>query len=188
MKQIDCSKEYQEVIQSYTDSKLAEIYLHSDNYTKEFISLLLVELDKRGIPIDELTSKEKADLFLIEKKSDEELHEIYTDVLGSPKELRTLAEEEAQRRGLPIDIIKKQRIETRLLRGVKGKHILAGYVFSILGGLIGLIISLDYIYSKEHTADGSVYKYDKTTRKSGKIMVAINVAAAILYIIIAIHS
>ncbi|MDR1459401.1 MAG: hypothetical protein LBI60_04230 [Bacteroidales bacterium] len=186
MKRIDYSKDYQKVIQSHTDRELTEIYLNANDYTEEFIALLLVELNKRGIPVEELTSKEKADLFLIRKKSDEELHDIYTDTLDYPQDLRTLAEEEAKRRGLSIDTIEQQKIEANSYKGVEGKHIIAGFLFSILGGVIGLIIALDYVFSK--TTDGAFYKYDENTRKSGKYMFIVLVISVTLTIVIRCNS
>jgi hypothetical protein len=100
--------------------------------------------------------------------------------------------EELRNRGIPVEkltpkeasqqfLIKEktaeefQEIDTTIERfGVPGKHIFAGYLFSVMGGLIGVIIACDYYFSTAfNNGERYVYKYDKTTRNDGKNMLII---------------
>jgi hypothetical protein len=99
--------------------------------------------------------------------------------------------EELRNRGIPVEklttkeasqqfLIKEktaeefQEIDTTIERfGLPGKHISAGYFFSLMGGLIGVIIACDYYFSTVYNNERYVYKYDKTTRNDGKNMLII---------------
>jgi hypothetical protein len=103
---------YQKIFQSQSDEKSRTYHLRREAYTEEYIDLLLAELNRRGIKAEELISKESADRILMKSKTDEELHRLYTNTYCT-KNTRTLAEEEALRRGLPIDIPGKQEAERK---------------------------------------------------------------------------
>jgi hypothetical protein len=183
MKPTDYNENYRNLILACTDEELANKYLERNNYTSEYVGMLIEELHVRGIPLEKLTSQEAASAFLITKKSDEELRDIYTDMEGFPENIRELAELEIKRRGISIDHIEKEKKQKDLHKGAAGKHIVAGYIFSILGGLIGLFIAIDYLSSKVHTNEGKFYKYNDETRKAGKGMLIIFVIVVILVII-----
>ena len=50
-------------------------------------------------------------------------------------------------------------------------RILVGYIFSILGGFIGIIIAYLIVFEKEHGQ--KIYRYDEESRIKGKIMLAV---------------
>ncbi|MDR0606020.1 MAG: hypothetical protein LBG80_17160 [Bacteroidales bacterium] len=183
MGKFDYSEDYRKSISSLTDEELVKKYFEREDYNENYINLLISEINHRKIPIEELTSKETAMQALILRKSDKELQDIYND-LDCDKEMQLLAKQESIRRGLPIDTLEKEKKIAMLKQGVQGKHIVAGYLFSILGGLIGLIIAIDYLSSKEKTAEGVFYKYNKETRKSARGMLIAFVISSILFIMI----
>jgi hypothetical protein len=172
------------MIKSYTDEKLAEIYLQREDYDEIFVELTVEELGNRGIPPEKLTSEDEAMQFLMSRKTDEELRSIY---IGCDSQMQILAESEALRRGMSADELEKEKTIAALQRAIPGKHIFAGYLFSILGGLIGLIIAIDYIFSKNITEEGEFYKYDSFTRKAGKGMFVVFAISLIVFIIIQIN-
>ena len=58
--------------------------------------------------------------------------------------------------------------------------ILLGWVFSVLGGLIGLGIGWSLAYMKEKTPDGEFFTYDEESRVIGKNM--LRLAATVIAI------
>ncbi|MDR2407552.1 MAG: hypothetical protein LBE13_05520 [Bacteroidales bacterium] len=180
---------YRKIISSLTDEELAEKYLERANYTEEYNNLLIKEIEHREIPMEVLTSKETAMQFLIEKKSDEKLYDIYTD-LDYDKEMQLLAKQEAERRGLNTDAWEKEKI-TALKEGEQGRYIVAGYILSIFGlglvGLIGLFIALDYVFAKKNSTEGKFYKYNKATRSAGRGMLIVFAITVILLIMLLLN-
>ncbi|MDR1553212.1 MAG: hypothetical protein LBS69_07105 [Prevotellaceae bacterium] len=180
MERENFNDEYQEMIKSYTDEELAEIYLLRADYDEAFIELTVEELGIRGIPVEKLTSENEAMQFLMSRKTDEELRNIYT---GCGNELQTFAEREAMRRGMSSEALEKEKTTAAMQRGVQGKHVFAGYLFSILGGLIGLFIALDYITATKSTDGGEFNKYNDSTRKAGKGMLIVFAISLTIFII-----
>ena len=67
--------------------------------------------------------------------------------------------------------------------------IVAGYIFCVLGGLIGLVIGCIYVFSIQKTASGDkLYKYNESTRKHGKGMLILFAIMSILSVIMSILS
>jgi len=61
-----------------------------------------------------------------------------------------------------------------------GGWLVAGYIFALLGGLIGIIIGVIMMSSKVKLPDGTtVKKYDDSTRKQGTIILVIAIVAMI---------
>lgn len=56
------------------------------------------------------------------------------------------------------------------------KMLFLGYVFALLGGALGIIMGMNYIFAKKIDLSGKrVKKYDKKTRTHGIIMTIIGV-------------
>ena len=120
--------------------------------------------------------------------SDEEIAEI----LGQSTEwgpfdvahARKLAEE----RGIdPIEIQKKKDERMDKLRQGKPVSrvlILLGWLFSVLGGIVGIGIAWSICYMKEKTPEGDFYTYDERSRELGKPMfkLACVVTALVLFL------
>jgi hypothetical protein len=127
--------------------------------------------------------------FFIQKKSDDELYDIYTD-LDHDKEMQVLAKQEAVRRGLNIDTWGKEKI-TALNEGEQGRYIVAGYILSVFGGglvgIIGLFIALDYLFAKKHSTEGTFYKYNKSTRTAGRGMLIVFFISVLLAIMVILN-
>jgi len=79
----------------------------------------------------------------------------------------------------------KKEISVR--EGEQGSWIAAGYIFCVLGGLIGLVIGCKYVYSVQETVSGDrFYKYNESTRKHGKRMLILFAIMSILSVIMII--
>jgi hypothetical protein len=183
MKTNDFIEDYRSIIESSTDEELVAIYFQQEGYEEEYVSLLVEELHARGLPPEKLTDEAAANALLISKKSDEELYEIYTHSSQYSQEWRALAEAEAMRRGLSVDVVAKAKDDAELAAGIEGKHIVAGFIFCLLGGIIGLIIGFDYAFSTRTNADGECfYKYDRATRTSGKWMLVLFAVVVTIFI------
>jgi len=76
-------------------------------------------------------------------------------------------------------IIANKKISTGLL--------VAGYVFSLLGGLIGLAIGSQVWRGKVNTPSGEkAFKYDESSRRHGRVMVFLAAGMMILGLVIQI--
>ena len=74
--------------------------------------------------------------------------------------------------------------ETYVREGEQGGWIAAGYIFCVLGGLIGLVIGCKYVFSKRETVSGEeFYKYNESTRKHGKRMLILFAIMSVLFVI-----
>ena len=63
--------------------------------------------------------------------------------------------------------------------------LIAGWIFSVLGGLIGVIISSHIAFAKIKTPNGYFsYKYDLESRRKGRTMLIVCVSVMILGLII----
>ncbi len=59
--------------------------------------------------------------------------------------------------------------------------LVAGWIFSVLGGLIGLAIAAHIVMGKEKQEDGKqIHKYDEGSRKTGKIMMGVAIAMMVI--------
>jgi len=62
-----------------------------------------------------------------------------------------------------------------------GAALVFAWIFAILGGLLGIIISLSVIKSKVTLEDGSVHpKYNESARKSAKIALIVAIVMFVL--------
>ncbi|MDR2804551.1 MAG: hypothetical protein LBB85_02765 [Dysgonamonadaceae bacterium] len=175
------------IIHSFTDTELVTHYVEREKYVDTYVDALIEELSFRGISPKELTSKDAAILYLFRKKTDGELRDTYLNIEEYPKKIRDLAEQEAVRRGLSIDIDGKKKAQAELREGVPGNPlvIVLGYFLSL--GIIGLVIALNYVFSQVYTNDGYVYKYNKNTRIAGVGMLALFVVSVVIAILSLIY-
>ena len=84
-----------------------------------------------------------------------------------------------------LEMIRRQRIsELSKQNPYPGHWIIAGYVFSILGGLIGVFIGLMLIWDTKKLPGGAkIYAYDSKARRHGKMILAVGLIMLILTII-----
>jgi len=123
--------------------------------------------------------------------SDDELIEI----IANPTEWNKFDVEYARRlistRGIKIDEAEIAREQTRrsevLKEGIKAKKVVVfcGYLFSIIGGWIGLIIAISLRYTKRTLPnDEKVYYYDNRSRLHGNTMLMIFVFWILAYVVL----
>lgn len=114
---------------------------------------------------------------------------VYTNPADYQVEYVKLVEQELIKRGInPSDYETKKgenlaNYRAKLSEGKKGSDlgIIAGFVLSALGGLWGIIIGLMYATAQTSDSAGVKYpKYDKQTRKLGRMMVILAVASLLL--------
>ena len=60
--------------------------------------------------------------------------------------------------------------------------VVCGWIFSILGGLIGIFIASSIAFGKDK-ADRREYKYNEASRKAGRLMLTIAVIMTILWML-----
>lgn len=124
--------------------------------------------------------------------SDEELIEVITHASEWSAFDTAHARKLLGERGVDVSKLEKQREErmTRLKQGQAASKplILLGWVFSILGGIIGIVIGYSLTSTKIKGADGEFLKYDKASRDTGaKIFkVGMLVAAVVVAIRVAL--
>ena len=83
---------------------------------------------------------------------------------------------------LPNRKSKKKNEFIQYNRPGEKRWIIAGYIFSVLGGLIGFIISLDfYLSGKKGIGQIKIYEYDDKTRRHGLNMIIINILIIVIW-------
>jgi hypothetical protein len=84
-----------------------------------------------------------------------------------------------------LEMIRRQRIsELSKQNPYPGLWIIAGYVFSVLGGLIGVFIGLMLIWDTKKLPGGTkIYAYDSKARRHGKMILVVALIMLILTII-----
>ena len=172
-----------------TDEELVFSYFKKGDYQPIFIDLVIEELKNRGYNPSELSSYKVAQTILIKKKTDNELIKIYTNPDDYKKELVNLSKKEIENRKLPIDSINAEKTKNEILfrEEEQGSYTAAGYIFGIIGGIIGIIIGCQYMLSKHENINGDkFYRYNKSTRKHGKIILILSVVTIIFTIIVSI--
>jgi len=94
-------------------------------------------------------------------------------------------------RGIDTKKIEDKRAERlRQLRSGKPASkelILFGWVFSVLGGLIGLGIAWSLCHMKEKTPDGEFFCYDEKSRAIGKKMLAVAIAVLVAAVLLRLY-
>jgi hypothetical protein len=123
--------------------------------------------------------------------SDHELAEI----LGKPSEWSPFDVAHARRlaleRGVDLEQIesqKRHRLE-KLKRGkpASRKLLLAGWIFSALGGFFGVGIAWSICYMKEKTPEGEFYTYDARSRDIGKGMLFFSILVLCLAALVKLY-
>ena len=107
-------------------------------------------------------------------------HEI-AEILGKPEEWSAFdvahARRIARNRGVDEIEVVKQR-EERLERLKRGKPasktlLFFGWMFSLVGGFIGLGIAWSICYMKERVPEGEFFTHDEKSREKGKLMMVV---------------
>jgi hypothetical protein len=95
-------------------------------------------------------------------------------------------------RGIDTKKIEDKRAERlrqlRLGQPASKQLIFMGWVFSILGGLIGLGIGWSLAHMKEKTPDGEFYTYDEGSRAIGRNMLRVAVAVIAIAVVLRLSS
>jgi hypothetical protein len=175
-----------ERIKQSEDTDLFNFYKKRSDYQPLFVKCLEEELAVRGYNVADIDSGDTNRLIL-NNKSNEQLINIITNYTDYNKGWDTIARTILESRGFDtLSLYSVAKNKTAILKdGKPGKHIIAGYIFSLLGGLLGLIIALDYTLAKVTTVNGEVFpKYNKKTRESGKIMLVIIAVVVTISIIV----
>ena len=126
------------------------------------------------------------DFLIIRKKEIDELVEIYTNDSDYVKSWKELAENELKRRGFDISTLYgvKSRNRQFLKEGMQGRYIVLGYIFSFLGGLVGLAFAINYAFTSQTAVNGEKFpKYNRSTRSHGKAMLILAIGSIIMQLI-----
>ena len=95
-------------------------------------------------------------------------------------------------RGIDTKQIEAKRAEhlrqQRLGKPASKELILLGWVFSVLGGLIGLGLAWSLCYMKEKTPDGEFFSYDEKSRAIGKKMLALAITVLVAAVLLRVSS
>lgn len=68
------------------------------------------------------------------------------------------------------------------MKKVSSAIFVLGYIFAVLGGLIGLIMGLSIVFGKEKAGNGiKVLRYDEASRKQAKILTAVSIVFIIFW-------
>lgn len=123
---------------------------------------------------------------LINGKSNDELTEILLKPGDYNPEFVKKAEQELVNRKVDVNSIIQKRENAQELNleeigmGKPGNDLLivVGFILSILGGLVGILIGYIYGFSKKEDRLGNKhYAYDERTRQKGKIMMWIGIVS-----------
>jgi len=116
---------------------------------------------------------------VVKSKTNEELVDIYVNAADYQPEFLALAEAEVVKRNIPLESLKsireqKESIDERILEiGEQGNvfWILLGFLASLAGGAVGIIVGYNFAYSKRENLKGEeIFYYNETTRKYGRWM------------------
>ncbi len=175
-----------EKIKQMEDRNLLLTYTKKADYQPLFTEMVEEELALRGYDVSELEPG-NTDLSIIKRKETNELIEIFTNESEYPNGWGNLAKNELEKRKFDISSLFITAANNRQLlkAGKQGRYIVAGYVVSFLGGLVGLVFGLTYAFASQTSVSGESFpKYNKSTRNHGKRMLILAVTSIIVYTII----
>lgn len=179
---------FYENIKKMTDLQILTALKNKADYNPVFIELALKEVGIRGYNFND-TDLQNIDLLVIKNKPTSELVKIYVSSSDYKKEWEILVNEELKRRNFDVSTLslEKENEKKALAEGVEG-NIILGYILAVLGGIIGLIMAINYMSRKEKTVSGEkFYKYNDSTRRHGKNMLIVwfivNTLAMILLLV-----
>lgn len=167
------------------DRNLLLAYSNKADYNSLFNQLAEEELALRGYVPSEV-EENNIDFLIIRKKEIDELVEIYTNDSDYVKSWKELAENELKRRGFDISSLYgiKSRNKQFLKEGMQGRYIVLGYIFSFLGGLVGLAFAINYAFTSQTAVNGEKFpKYNRSTRSHGKAMLILAIGSIIMQLI-----
>ena len=161
-----------ENLKKMSDEQVLTAIKNSADYDPYFIGLAKEEIALRGYdPSD--SDLQDIDSTVIKHKTTDELVDIYVNSSDYKKEWESLAEKELKARDFDIDSLyaEKKNGEKMLKDGVAGSYIILGYILAIFGGLVGIVMALNYKYRKQELANGDKLPYyDADTRRHANIM------------------
>ena len=176
---------FREKIKEMEDRNLLLAYSNKADYNSLFNQLAEEELALRGYVPSEV-EENNIDFLIIRKKEIDELVEIYTNDSDYVKSWKELAENELKRRGFDISSLYgiKSRNKQFLKEGMQGRYIVLGYIFSFLGGLVGLAFAINYAFTSQTAVNGEKFpKYNRSTRSHGKAMLILAIGSIIMQLI-----
>jgi hypothetical protein len=171
-----------ENVKKMSDEQVLTAIKNSADYDPYFIELAKEEIALRGYDFSN-SDLQSIDSLIIKHKSTDELIKIYVNSFDYKKEWNPLAENELKDRNFDINSLyaEKENGERILKEGIEGSHIFLGYILAVLGGIIGLIVLLNYMNKKILLTNGDkVYKYNESTRSHGKTMLICWIVANVL--------
>lgn len=174
-----------------------ESLLTGNNITPEFeIKIKILDFDKANKLLQSSAEKQISQVdkdYYLFSFSDDELYDIILKQDEWNEFDYSLAKELLSERRKPIDeelikALKKQRLSDLAKPEENQKPwIIAGYIFALLGGFIGIIIGYLLMTSKKNLPNGQrVYSYNSTDRQHGKMIFYIGIALLPFYIILRI--
>ncbi|MFM2213038.1 MAG: hypothetical protein RL427_301 [Bacteroidota bacterium] len=177
----DTSKNFDASFSLNTAGKSFIIYLQQPDFEKANAVIETdLTLDKSGIPQDHFLYSFSEDELIDLLKNPEEWH---------PLDVK-LAHEILIDRGvrIPSDAIEKSKKEKALENSKPEKSdattLWIGYLFSFMGGLLGLAIALFLIFSKKTLPDGQkTYTYIPSDRKHGYNMLSLSLFKVVVLLI-----
>lgn len=171
-----------EKIQEMEDRNLLLAYSNKADYTPLFNQLAEEVLVLRGYVPSEVEDND-IDYLIIRKKEIDELVEIYTNDSDYIKSWKELAENELKRRGFDMSTLYGVMSSNKqfLKEGIQGRYIVLGYIFSFLGGLVGLAFGINYAFTSQTAVNGEKFpKYNRSTRSHGKAMLILAIGSIIM--------
>ncbi|MCI1780094.1 MAG: hypothetical protein LKI53_09100 [Bacteroidales bacterium] len=173
-------------IKQMEDRDLLLSYTRKADYQPLFSDMVEEELALRGYDVSEL-EYENIDSLIIKRKETDDLVKIFTVPDDYPKGWGDLAKKELEKRKFDISSLFATAANNKkmLISGKQGRYIILGYIFSFLGGVVGLCFGFNYVLAKRSSVSGESYpKYNKNTRNHGKIMLILSFVSIILQIIL----
>ncbi len=188
MKTIDLSHDadiFMESILKMSDKDLLSVYKQRSDYQPLFIEMVENTLTLKGYDLAN-ADLEHIDAEVIKKKTTEELVEIFTNATDYAIGFSELAETELLTRGYDVSSLLVERTDNKkvLKAGRPGRYITVGYIIAFLGGLLALIMGINYACAKYTSVSGEKFpKYDTATRKHGKRILVLAIASTIFQLI-----
>lgn len=174
------------LVQEKTNEELVHIHNHQEDYNPDFLDCVNDEIKNRNLPdsifVETKTKEDDSECLDLSTLSDDELRELSTS-LGevNPGFIQDVMAEMEKRKFPEIEHIEDPISEKK--GSILG--IIVGYIFSLLGGIIGIIFAYRYGWSTVKDSNGDeYYQYDESTRMHGKIMMYIDLTVIAIVIII----
>ncbi|MDR1847941.1 MAG: hypothetical protein LBR17_07505 [Bacteroidales bacterium] len=180
---------YKKVIQAKTNEDLIQIIQNKTSYEKEFVNLAIEELKSRNFDVSAIDNPQFLEKEIWKNLTDEEVIEIFVNPDYNEKSRVALAKKEIEKRKLPLKELTAEQILSKenFRNGEYGRYMWLGYIVSFAGGLLGIFMALQYLYSTKKNVDGErFHTYNQKTRKNAKALLIISFIVIALIIIMKI--